>query len=446
MKIKHFGLALGVALPLALGCRSDDTLEPVNLDARFARYVSMGNSITAGFQSGGINDSTQLQSYAVLLAQRAGLEVSETFFVPLLNRPGCPPPYTVNSTDPQGRVGGGTSSTCALRAGLRMPWLSNVAVPGARVTDLLDNSSGGANALTTFVLGGRTQLQAMQDADPTFVSLWIGNNDVLGALTSLPSQTNPGGDPGNSDLITPQATFEAAYTEILDAIEDEGAEAILVGVADVASIPYTTPGQAYWCLKTGLCPGVPALPELQALPTLTIASNCAPSATGIPGAQGEATLVPWPIAARKLVAALAGQPQTLDCTVDQEVILPAETIALRTAVEGYNAFIEAQAAQREWAYFNPNPTLGAARLAPTVEGQLPLVAQVPCFPPVPTPDGPRPLPCGGTTNATPNVLFGTWFSLDGVHPSGEAHRVITDSLAATINRTYGTTLPVGPAS
>src|SRR3712207_8913200 len=53
-----------------------------------ARYVAIGNSITAGYQSDGINDSTQARSYAVLLAQAAGT----TFRVPALNRPGCQPP------------------------------------------------------------------------------------------------------------------------------------------------------------------------------------------------------------------------------------------------------------------------------------------------------------------------------------------------------------------
>ena len=34
----------------------------------FKNYVALGNSITAGYQSAGINDSTQRQSYARLLA------------------------------------------------------------------------------------------------------------------------------------------------------------------------------------------------------------------------------------------------------------------------------------------------------------------------------------------------------------------------------------------
>jgi len=61
---------LGFAL-VATACNNDQLNRPfatTPVDPLFDRYVSMGNSITAGFQSGGINDSTQLQSYAVLLA------------------------------------------------------------------------------------------------------------------------------------------------------------------------------------------------------------------------------------------------------------------------------------------------------------------------------------------------------------------------------------------
>ena len=61
---------LGVLLVAA--CQNDQlnrAFANTPVDPLFARYVSMGNSITAGFQSGGINDSTQQQSYAVVLAK-----------------------------------------------------------------------------------------------------------------------------------------------------------------------------------------------------------------------------------------------------------------------------------------------------------------------------------------------------------------------------------------
>ena len=84
--------ALGLLL-VAAACENDTVNRPfsaIPVDPLFDRYVSMGNSITAGFQSGGILDSTQQQSYAVLLAHAMHSPV----FVPSLRRPGCPPPYT----------------------------------------------------------------------------------------------------------------------------------------------------------------------------------------------------------------------------------------------------------------------------------------------------------------------------------------------------------------
>src|SRR2546423_280714 len=95
---------LGVVLAAA-ACNNDQLNRPFGntpVNALFDRYVSMGNSITAGFQSGGINDSTQLQSYAVLLAQA----MHSPFFPPL-------PTFQTNSglmldsiaaVDPQGVV------------------------------------------------------------------------------------------------------------------------------------------------------------------------------------------------------------------------------------------------------------------------------------------------------------------------------------------------------
>src|SRR6185503_5551786 len=61
---------------------------PAQGDGLFQRYVSLGNSITAGWQSDGINDSTQVQSYAFLLAQQMGTR----FAYPSFTKPGCTPP------------------------------------------------------------------------------------------------------------------------------------------------------------------------------------------------------------------------------------------------------------------------------------------------------------------------------------------------------------------
>src|SRR3954464_7127557 len=71
----RLGLAVGAIVAIA-ACGDADSklLLPVNPPGGelLSSYVAMGNSITAGFQSGGINDSTQRQSWAFLFAQQAG--------------------------------------------------------------------------------------------------------------------------------------------------------------------------------------------------------------------------------------------------------------------------------------------------------------------------------------------------------------------------------------
>jgi lysophospholipase L1-like esterase len=401
-------------LAVLAGCAEDETLKPPDTPVPsggplFQRYVAMGNSITAGVQSAGINDSTQSRSYAALVAAAMGT----SFTIPRLNMPGCPPPFLNNVSQTRVNLPGlppATGTTCYLRQTNLTP--NNVGVPFARVIEALDNLAqphSRANALTLLFLGGRTQVEAMAEQNPTFVSLWIGNNDALGPLTNLEN-------PGRLDSLTPVNTFTAQYAQILDAIEAEGAEAILLSVADVSVIPYASRGATYWCIKNQPACGVfpAAFP-----PTFTVNNNCAPDAA-IPGSKGDSVLVPWPIGVPRIAAAAAGSNTTIDCSVDTDVVTATEYAGLRNAVAGYNAFIQSEATARGFAYLDVNIALGAAVIA----------GVIPPFPDLSAALG------GG------NVGFGPFFSLDGVHPSTVAHRVVADSVASVINQKYGTTLPV----
>lgn len=412
MQLRTVAAGLALALPLLTGaCVESDRLVTPNTapeNAIFARYVAMGNSITAGFQSAGINDSTQRRSYAAMIARASGFP----YFYASLQGRGCAPPLVNNVT--QERVGGGTSTTCDLRAPDHHPWLSNVGVPTAHAEDAVDNLYPGnfANVLTTLILGGRTQVQAMQDADPTLVSVWLGTNDFGSALFSTTAPGDPAG-------VTPVPDFEAAYDQVLDAIEATGARAVLITLPLPRLIPFNTSGATYWCLKTGLC-GIPAAPFP---PNFLVDASCAPT-NAVPTSEGQNVLVSWPVGIVRLLTA-AQDPlndYTLDCTVDAEVITPTELANIEAAATGYNAYIVAQAAARGMALVDVNPEFAAAAAAN--DGRI------------------LPFPDISTVATGGSIGFGTYFSLDGIHPSTLAHGRVADLLAEAINEVFETTIPV----
>ena len=66
---------------------------------------------------------------------------------------------------------------------------------------------------------------------PTFFSLWIGNNDVLGYALS-------GGD--GSDPITDQTTFDFAYSTLISTLTSGTSQGVVANIPDVTSIPHFT--------------------------------------------------------------------------------------------------------------------------------------------------------------------------------------------------------------
>ncbi len=386
-------LLLFLVAAMALTACDDQGLvspSPELEDDLFARYVALGNSITAGFQSEGINEETQMESYAALLARQMGTR----YHAPLLNMPGCPAPVVNPIT--RERVGGAGQGDCGLRSTPVPRFLNNVAVPGAAVLDLTANLGPGTspNPLTTLFLGGRTQVEAALDADPTFVSIWMGNNDVLGAaLQGMVTEDN----------VTAVSTFQTRLVRALDALEAGGVQGgVLIGVADVTLIPHLTPGVAFWnAAQQGLLP-----------PTFQVSPTCRP---GDAGGVGETTLVPFGFGFGDLfLRAQAGLPVVLNCATAPRVLSAQEIGILVQTVDGYNEVLSAQAQARGWAFLDPNPLFQELRR----DGLVPLFPNL----------------------GNPTELFGPMFSLDGVHPSAEAHRLVTNELVRVINGVYGTSL------
>jgi len=394
-------LFLLASILLLAGCDDESLVAPDTESDLFTRYVSLGNSITAGFRSGGINAQTQSESYSVLLAE----QMETSFSIPELNLPGCPPPFVsffdeTGAPNPQ-RPDGTDATTCALRDAQTPLQLNNVAVPGARVLDALTNETNTANALTQFILGGRTQVEAALDANPTFATVWIGNNDVLDPALN------------GTDNVTPPEAFQSRYTSLLDSLtsSDSFRGGVLVGVANVTFTPFFSPGPVYYALDQS--------PQSPFPDNFEVAQNCDVQDPDT----GLSPLVPLDFGFGLLGQAAQNPDQTvtLDCQADGALSLP-EVATLAGTVQAYNDVIAQQADERGLAYLNPNDVFGALYLNDDGD-QDPTNDLIPKFPDV---DSDRP--------------FGEFFSLDGVHPSSTTHRVVADQLVNVINAEFGTSL------
>ena len=392
----------GLAAIASLAACGEDAVEitsPPNLaDELFRTYVAIGNSITAGYQSGGITDSTQRESYAFYLAEQMGTQ----YEYQSLRAPGCVAPVADFQT--QARYLGAAPGACAGLVPAQRRTVNNVAVPGALIIDATNNNTASTNALTLLLSGGKSQVTRALEASPTFISVWLGNNDVLGAAsTGLTVAGNPA--PGvASPGITSVATFTQRYQLMLDSLKQAPRlrGGVLVGVADVSNIPYLFEGAA---LNNPLVKGAI---DAAVGRTVTVV-NCPTTTKALIGIQIINLLRASP-ALPLSCAKITGQTVAGDVFV----VDSAERVALVDAVTAYNAYIEQQATAMNFAYVNPNTTLAAQRAS----------GAVPAFPNL----------------ADPVNTFGPLFSLDGVHPRRGAHKLVANAIIAAVNAKYGTNL------
>src|SRR3984893_3790302 len=194
-------LATALSLSLA-GCSggSSNPLAPIQAAqaknaGNFSNTVFLGDSLTAGYQSGSLLDTQQVHGWAPLVATQANFSIVQ----PLIAYPGAPNvlklvsvgPPPVITTVPGTTTGRDNFAT----------QVTDLAVPGALLNDVMNtvplvNPAPGQQQLNQLVLGfpgfgfgeALSQLGFAIKAQPTTIFLWIGNNDALIAdITGTPS-------------------------------------------------------------------------------------------------------------------------------------------------------------------------------------------------------------------------------------------------------------------
>jgi len=371
--------ALALALLLPLAAFAVDTGS-----ADFTRYVAVGDSLTAGFMSGGLYDTAQRRSYPALIYRQATGKTTG-FEQPLVSSPGIPAQLELKSLSPL-VIGPKAGSGAPLNLNLARPY-DNLAVPGSRVHDVVATvtDNGGLHDLILRRQG--TALQQAAFLRPTFATVWIGNNDVLAAATS--------GRVIEGVTITPVASFEADYRTIANTLSAAGAKLAFATIPSVTSIPFVTTVSSFITLPSGqqvplIGPNGPLTAGDRVL--LTAQAELA-QGKGIPTALGG-----------------SGLP------LSDSVVLSADEIATIAArVIAYNNVIRTVANEKNAALVDVN-------------AQFTGISQ-------------RGLPVGGVTY-TSSFLTGGLFSYDGVHPTAFGYAYVANLFIDAINDKYDGEIPL----
>ena len=212
----------------------------------FSTYISIGTSLTAGQTDGGVFIAAQENSFPNILAGKFGTDFKQ----PLMkdNIGGfvsggnvvLPPRLYFNGAGPA-RLS--AIPTTELGAPVAGPF-NNYGVPGLNSFHLGVPGYGTLNpyfgrmassAITTIMLDALAQ-------NPTFFSLEIGPNDILGYATGGGAGTDQTGnlDPatyGDSDLTDPNV-FATLFSGMVTALTANGAKGVVTNVPNVTDTPY----------------------------------------------------------------------------------------------------------------------------------------------------------------------------------------------------------------
>jgi hypothetical protein len=496
--IKNFKWLLLVSLTF-IACNDEELIIDSNSTdgspltpgtADFTKYVSLGNSLTAGYSDSALFAEGQKGSYTNILASQFALVGGGEFKIPFMsdNVGGLllggtqiqGPRLYFNGSGPVPVSGTITTDITNVLSG---PF-NNMGVPGAKSFHLLAQGYGNIAGVPTgqanpyFVrFASAPNASILEDAvaqNPTFFSLWIGNNDVLAYATSGGIGTNQLGNLnpatyGGNDITDPNV-FANVYNTLVNTMTTGGAKGV------VANIPYVTSVPFFTTVPTNPIPGLPATSAGQ-LNQLFGGINAALVGAGLPSRfatllsdDGNAATVeknPLLIKDESLInisaqitAALTpllgattagylgsiygqarhasnvegskdyilltsrgiiGTPQTgapapfdtigVSYPMQDGAVLTAdETAQIKTATDSYNASIQAIATSKGLAFVDANAILNQVATAGIVANSF---------------------------TVTSAYVTGGAFSLDGVHPSPRGYALIANEFMKAINTTYG---------
>jgi len=391
--------------------------------ADFSRFVSIGNSLTAGYQSSALYEDAQNYSYGKMIADQIGTSYEQ----PIVSNPGIGGRIEISTLVPF------VTSTQPVAAGLPTNTgyagiYNNLGIPGILLADvLLTNASPsqfvGTNPLIDVVLRGqgKTVLESTLADVPTFASVWIGNNDILGYATS-----------GGLLPHTPTETFGQLYGQLIGALAQAGIKGVVANIPNVKDVPFfTTVGpsvgagiQAVQSVNPAVQGLVYQMSDAPFIGVATVddlltnkvfitlkASGAAALLGDVSGAYYTSNGIDVP-AGVDVAQPFGLTPQ--NPFPNSFVLDPAEQLVVETVTASFNASIAGASTAFGFTLIDINEFFSEISANGIVENGL---------------------------TFTTEYIFGGLFSLDGVHPTSQGYAVIANKFIEGINSSYQAEIP-----
>ncbi|MEO1054690.1 MAG: hypothetical protein AAFX87_28925 [Bacteroidota bacterium] len=484
--------------------------------ADYSNYVSLGNSLTAGFMDGALYNNGQSQSFPALLAQQLAIDGigggdfnqpdinSENGFNFVLPNPdpttGAILGRLILDTSIPGPIPTAPGDLIAPFTGDKST-LNNFGVPGILTAQLLTPATGGpANPdinpaynpfyerfATNPSLDGMTGSTILGDAiatNPSFLSLWIGSNDVL---------VYASGGASNEDLFTSAGDFQTQFSAVVNSLmANTSANGVVLNVPPITLIPFfravpwnpipldeatatqlNTGFEGYNAALQGLVGAMLLSAEDAAARTITFAEganpvvlvdedldNIGPLFDALVGAgaitsEQRAALEPFVQVRQTNAADLIplSQSTVLGSAVDDNPLL-LRGLTVPLGDESILTFNEQVAIITRTAEFNGIITAAVS----ATSGRLQLVDVGPFFADafgldadaagalalspaaIAAADGTLGIEVGGVT-LLPDFGPNGFFSTDGTHPNPRGHAIIANEVIEVLNSEFGSDIP-----
>lgn len=472
--IKNFKWLLLVSLSFVACDNNDENTvaeEPVSSgSADFGKYVALGDSFAAGYSDGALFKKGQEGSYVNILSQQFAEAGGGAFATPLMvdNIGGFSSGGVqianfstrlyFNGARPVNVSGvSGTEITAHLTGSF-----NNLGIPGAKSYHLVAPGYGNVAGVATGAANpyfarfasssGTTVLADALVQTPTFFSLWIGGNDVLGYATSGGVGVNQTGNLnpatyGSNDITDPNV-FASVYSSIVTNLTANGAEGVVANLPYVSTLPYFTTvpynpvaltagvaaqlNAGYAAYNGGLqfaaSKGLISVAEAaQRTINFNAGSNAVViedsyltnlTAYGIPSYRHATSADLMVLPSMNFIGtAIGGDPTKVNGVsvplADKWVLSKEEITEVKTATDAYNVTIKAVADAKGLAFVDTKSMMTQLSTGGIVSNSFTLTA---------------------------TYVTGGSFSLDGVHPSPRGYALIANAFSTAINAKYSSTL------